>query len=218
MLIVCEIRLYREGLRDGLEHRCALPVIAMASNATEALQHACTLNPELMLLDMAVPSAADLIGSVLEQRPGLKVVALGINEDSPALLNCVELGAAAYVTREASLDDLAAAIEAAARGETLCSPRMAAWLFRRVAALAQQRARDADVIGLTQREQEVLGLIDEGLSNKEIARRLRLQLATVKNHVHHILEKLGVTRRGAAAARVRNTQGGGANDSGTTWI
>jgi DNA-binding NarL/FixJ family response regulator len=97
-------------------------------------------------------------------------------------------------------------VHAVARGEALCSPRVAGLLFRRVTALACERAPQADLSLLTQRERETLSLIEHGLSNKEIARRLAIRLTTVKNHVHHILEKLGVSRRGAAAAVIR--QGG----------
>lgn len=204
LLIVCEIRLYREGLRDALAHRDASTSVSLASNADDALCHARVARPALVLLDMGVAGAAELIRALLDDNPAIKVIALGIHDDSPAVLNCVELGACAYVTRDATLDDLWAAVEAAARGEVLCSPRVTASLFRRIATLARERPKEVDLNGLTEREHEILGLLGQGLSNKEIARRLRLQLATVKNHVHHILEKLGVTGRGAAAAIARH--------------
>jgi len=89
------------------------------------------------------------------------------------------------------------------RGEAVCSPRVAGALLRRIAALATDGRSDRVPAHLTKREREIMGLIDEGLSNKEIAKRLRIEVATVKNHVHNILEKLQVHRRGEAAARVR---------------
>jgi DNA-binding NarL/FixJ family response regulator len=89
------------------------------------------------------------------------------------------------------------------RGEFLCSPGTAATLLRRVAALAAERHTADNGARLTPREQQVVRLIDEGLSNKEIARRLSIEVRTVKNHVHSILEKLQVRRRGEAAARMR---------------
>jgi len=85
----------------------------------------------------------------------------------------------------------------------VCSPRVAGALLRRIAALATDGRSDRVPAHLTNREREIMGLIDEGLSNKEIAKRLRIEVATVKNHVHNILEKLQVHRRGEAAARVR---------------
>ena len=96
--------------------------------------------------------------------------------------------------------------DSVARGEMLCSPRLAATLLRRVATLARGTRRLGPV-QLTPRELEIVELIDEGLSNKAIATRLSIELATVKNHVHNILEKLEVSSRAAAAARVRASSG-----------
>src|SRR5439155_827652 len=110
--------------------------------------------------------------------------------------------------REASIDDLVTVIESVARGEAICSPRVAAGLLRRVAALAAGHGGDLPRAQLTNREREIVRLIDNGLSNKEIARALGIEVATVKNHVHNILEKLQVHRRGEAAARVRGTSRG----------
>jgi two-component system, NarL family, nitrate/nitrite response regulator NarL len=212
VLIVCEVRLYRDGLRRSLDQRSTTEVVGTAGTADEAVTQVEVHCPEVVLLDMGLSGATELIGELLERAPRIKVVALGIVEEPDAVLECVEAGAAAYVARDASLEDLSAALDAAGRGEVLCSPEIAGWLFRRVAALAGERPPQAEVAALTQREREILALIDEGLSNKEIARRLRVKLSTVKNHVHHILEKLGVSGRGAAAAMVRNARGG--NGSG----
>ena len=119
------------------------------------------------------------------------------------MLPLAEAGIAGWVTREASVDDLRATVASAAAGEAVFSPRLAASLLRRVAALASERRVGAQATPLTRRQREILALIDEGLSNKEIARRLSIEVATVKNHVHNILEKLEVTRRAEAAALVR---------------
>ena len=90
------------------------------------------------------------------------------------------------------------------RGEAACSPRVAAALLRRVADRgARARRLDGEFAPLTSRERQIVALIDEGLSNKEIAARLCIELSTVKNHVHNLLEKLGARGRGEAAARVR---------------
>jgi DNA-binding NarL/FixJ family response regulator len=100
------------------------------------------------------------------------------------------------------LDDIVAATTAVVRGETACSPRVAATLLRRVADRARERPY-SEFAPLTSRERQVVALIDEGLSNKEIAARLCIELSTVKNHVHNLLEKLGARGRAEAAARVR---------------
>jgi DNA-binding NarL/FixJ family response regulator len=116
---------------------------------------------------------------------------------------CAEAGIAGYVDRDASLRDLVATVRSVARGELLCSPRIAARLMRRVAELADQPRPPQTPAHLTRREREVVALIDEGLSNKEIAQRLNIELPTVKHHVHNVIEKLGVRSRLQAAAHVR---------------
>jgi DNA-binding NarL/FixJ family response regulator len=100
------------------------------------------------------------------------------------------------------MDDLTATITSVSRDELLCSPRVAAALLRRVGALANGVRRPHATDGLTSRECEILGLIKEGLSNKEIAVRLHIEVATVKNHVHNLLEKLQVASRAEAASRL----------------
>ena len=110
---------------------------------------------------------------------------------------------AGYVARNGSKEDLIAAVENAVRGEVLCSPRVAASLFRCLAARLQTTRQRPPEVALTSREQDIIALVDRGLSNKEIARQLKIGLPTVKNHVHNILEKLPVGRRGVAAALLR---------------
>jgi len=107
------------------------------------------------------------------------------------------------VPRDGTLADLRAVIESVARGEVVCSPRIAASLLRRIADLAAEREPPPPELRLTSREIEIVELIDQGLSNKEIAQRLSIALPTVKNHVHSILDKLHVHRRAEAAARLR---------------
>src|SRR5262249_26135221 len=114
-----------------------------------------------------------------------------------------EAGIHGYVTRDGSVNDVVVAIQSAVRGEVACSPRVAALLFQRVATLSEATHGVQARPMLTRRELEIAGLITEGLSNKEIARSLRISSATVKNHVHNVLEKLQIRRRGEAAARLR---------------
>jgi two-component system, NarL family, nitrate/nitrite response regulator NarL len=106
-------------------------------------------------------------------------------------------------TRDASAADLIQAVEHAANGEILCPPRIVGTLFRRLASLASEKGPGRPLERLTKREREVALLIGEGLSNREIADRLQIELGTVKHHVHNVLEKFEVTRRSEAAARVR---------------
>jgi DNA-binding NarL/FixJ family response regulator len=108
------------------------------------------------------------------------------------------------VSPDGSEQDLVTAIEYALRGELYCSPRVAGFLLQGVATLSRRLPRSGDQLALTLREREVLGLLAEGMSNKEIARSLGIGGSTVKNHVHKILQKLEVHRRGEAAVRLRD--------------
>jgi two-component system, NarL family, nitrate/nitrite response regulator NarL len=203
--IVADIRLYREGLADVLNRHDGLTVVATAASCDCTRAVLPELNPEVVLVDMGLPDGLAAIRSITTALPEAKVVCLGVGEDDRAVLACAEAGAVGYVPREGSLNDLLAVIESVARGEAVCSPRIAAALLRRVASLAAHRAVNQSPASLTSREREIVRLIDAGLSNKDIARRLCIEVATVKNHVHNVLEKLHLHRRSEAAAHLRGT-------------
>jgi DNA-binding NarL/FixJ family response regulator len=203
VLIVAEIRLYREGMAAMLQQEPVVEVVGIAAGADEAVCALRERHPDVVLLDMAISDNAWLVRALVAAVPGTRVLALAVPEIEREVIACAEAGVAGYVTRDGSLEDVVAAIQSAARGEMLCSPRMAATLFQRVATLALERSPASIESRLTGRELEILDLIDQGLSNKEIARRLTIELSTVKNHVHNILYKLNVSRRAMAAARAR---------------
>ena len=197
VFVVAGVRIHREALGRLLDGRESLRVAGSGPAAdAEAL-------PDVVLVDTATVECPAAIRAARDAVPGAKVVALGVPESLDELLTFAEAGVSSYVTCEQSPDELVAAIESTARGEALCSPRFAAALLERVAALASEHEPAPAAVRLTAREQEIIALIDDGLSNKQIARELCIELATVKNHVHHILEKLKVTRRADAAARWR---------------
>jgi len=206
ILIVAAIRLYREGLAEMLADESSVVVVATAAGADEAVRALRQHEPDIVLLDMAIPDNTWVVRALVAAVPGTRVVALAVPEAEDEVLACAEAGVAGYVTREGSVEDVVAAVESVARGEVLCSPRMAATLMQRVATLALERSPASIESRLTARELEILDLIDQGLSNKEIARKLTIELSTVKNHVHSILEKLNVSRRHEAAARRRETR------------
>jgi len=205
--IVADIRLYREGLAECLGQRDGFEVVCTASTPVQAWVEVSELHPDIVLVDMAIGGSRAALLHIMELAPGTPIVALGVAELEGDVLACAEAGVAGYVPRDGSIEDLVAAIQCAARGELLCTPRMAGSLLRRVAALAAEQGHRPPALTLTGREREVVLLIDQGLSNKDIARQLGIEVATVKNHVHNLLEKLQVHRRSEAAARHRNLVG-----------
>jgi DNA-binding NarL/FixJ family response regulator len=205
VFVVAGVRFYRDGISAALSADQRFSVVGSAGDVRETLAQLDTLEPDVVLLDLAGADAPALVRALLDSAPSARVVALGVTEAEDDVLPLAEAGVAGYVTRDGTVDDLLATVESVAAGETICSPRITATLLRRVALLARDR-RDREPSperDLTSRERQVVALIDEGLSNKEIAMRLRIELATVKNHVHNILDKLHVRRRGEAAAAIR---------------
>jgi two-component system nitrate/nitrite response regulator NarL len=203
ILIVSEIRLYREGLAELLASYGSLRVAGTAEPADEAVSLVCEYRPAVVLIDQALPGGLALSRALLELQPEVRVVALGVPDDSESVLAIAEAGIIGYVPREGTVADLVGTVERAVRGELQVSPQMAGAIVRRLAmraAVGAEVRRDP----LTARESEILGLIDKGLSNKEIAVRLGIEVATVKNHVHNMLEKLRVHRRGEAVAHLRS--------------
>jgi two-component system, NarL family, nitrate/nitrite response regulator NarL len=204
VVIAADIRLYREGLAEILGREAGIKVVGTAADWPQSLTRVRELMPDVVLVDMAMPESVIAVRSLTATAPSVKVVALTVPESERDVIRYAEAGIAGYVTREGSMAELVKAVESAARDELILSPRMAATLLRHVAVMATERGGHMPEARLTTRELEIIDLVDEGLSNKEIARRLSISLPTVKNHVHHILEKLGVNRRSEAARIVRS--------------
>jgi two-component system nitrate/nitrite response regulator NarL len=203
VLILAEVGVHREALARSLGGNEHCDVVGVAAGPEEAVAAVDEVGAEVVLVDMPAPGGANAVRTLVAAAPEIKAVALGVTEAEGDVIAFAEAGAAGYVPREGSMDDLVAAVESVSRGECLLSPDIAAKLFRRVATLAREPRLEPIEARLTARELAVLRLIEEGLSNKEIANALSIELPTVKNHVHRILRKLGVRRRTEAAARAR---------------
>ncbi len=214
VLVAADVTLYREGLSQSLALRPSLQVVGTAATAEQAVERMAALRPGVVLLDLGMEGSGRVVQAAEASAPRARVVALAVREVEADVVACAAAGVTGYVPRDGSMDDLVAAVEAAACGELRVSPRMAATLFQRLATLSTRET--SDEASLTRRESEIVGLIGQGMTNKEISRRLHIELSTVKNHVHNILEKLRVTGRGAAVARLRDRTlaGRGASDRG----
>jgi|SRR5688572_2609004 len=205
VLLVSDQPLYRDGVARTLGEEQEIAVVAAASCAEQALELVCLLEPEIVLLDMGMPHAIDVARQIAQSTQRSRVVALAIREEDSEVIACAEAGVAGYVPRNGSVRDAIDVILAVARGEARCSPRIVGTLLRRIAALAaapQGGGHAGAPAGLTAREAEILALLQQGLSNKMISRRLGIELATVKNHVHSVFGKLGLRRRAEAAVLV----------------
>jgi two-component system, NarL family, nitrate/nitrite response regulator NarL len=206
VVMASDNRLYRDALERAFQETGTLHLIGTASDAAETLENVARLTPDVMLLDMAMEDAF----AVARQLPRIslrtRIVALGMPEVEAEIIACAEVGIAGYVPRGGSLSDAFETVQAVARGELRCSPRIAGFLFRHIANISHERASPMPAVTLTAREAQILRLLQEGLSNKMIARSLGIELPTVKNHVHSLLAKLGVHRRAEAVSLTRQQQ------------
>jgi two-component system nitrate/nitrite response regulator NarL len=193
------VRIYRDGLVSALARDERILDVAAPADTAGCREALGTLDPAVLVVDATAPEAPELAAAARGiQTP---VVVLGIVEREREVVAYAEAGVAAYVTLDDSLDVLLRTIHEVSAGDATCSPRIAGMLLRHVASLATERDRvTRRTVHLTRREVEILDLVGEGLSNKQIAATLSIELPTVKNHVHHILAKLGVQSRARAVA------------------
>ncbi|MBF6336865.1 response regulator transcription factor [Nocardia abscessus] len=199
IVIVSPIRLYRDGVAAVLEALDDVGEVCACALAVEGIEAARRIGAQVVLLDMSAVSSEAAARVFTRELPGVNVVALALPETEQSVIACAEAGIVGYVSREGTLDDLIAAVRHAVRGELLCSPVITGVLMRRVARLADNHRPDTGRFRLTSREQEVADQVALGLSNRAIAERLGIELCTVKNHVHNILEKLGAAQRAEIA-------------------
>jgi DNA-binding NarL/FixJ family response regulator len=200
ILIAVAVRLYRDGLAMTLSAHPSLNVVGAFGTSHDSLAAVSTSQPDVVIVDAFLDDALALMRAIREESHRSAVLAFAVREDIAAVLECAEAGADGFFTANGSVQELVEAIERTAAGELLCSPRLAAQLLRRAAHHAQRPGEPAAGHKLTGREQQVLSLVRLGKSNKEIAAALNLSEATVKNHVHHVLEKLQVSTRAQAMA------------------
>jgi RNA polymerase sigma factor (sigma-70 family) len=213
VLLVNEIRLMSNVIAATLEDESDIQVVGSATTVEQALNLA--ENCDVVLISTRLPNegALELIRALNAEYPEVKSLVLGLAESEEEILQYVEVGARGYVLKDDSVQELLRNIRAASSGEAMISPEIAAALMNRVNELAQVFAEAAaipDAVDLTPREHEVLQLIGQDLTNQEIADQLVIEVGTVKNHVHRILQKLNVNSREDAAAYWAIINDGGA--------
>jgi DNA-binding NarL/FixJ family response regulator len=208
VLVVSPVRVHLEGLARLLRAEPDITVAGSAVHPAAAVLLLAERPVDVVLLDVAGDDSGPKRLRPVDRLHGLgvqtsaAVVVVGIPDRPDDIVAWAEAGIAGYTTSENTFEELIHTVRSAACGEFRCQARVTASLVRRLAALARER-RPARATALTPRELEITALIENGCSNKEIAQLLHIQLATVKNHVHNILEKLGARRRGEAVAALR---------------
>jgi DNA-binding NarL/FixJ family response regulator len=185
----------RDGLRGMLAGQPEFEIVGEAATGAEAVAVVARERPDVVLMDLRMPAMDGVAatGQIAAEHPATRVLVLTTYDTDADILRAVEAGATGYLLKDTPRQDLFAAVRAAARGETVLAPAVAARLVGHVRAPAEEV--------LTAREVEVLALVAEGCTNSEAARRLYISEATVKTHLLHIFGKLGVDDRTAAVTR-----------------
>jgi DNA-binding NarL/FixJ family response regulator len=192
ILLVDDHPVVRHGLRGMLDAEADLTVVGEASSGTAGVQAARELNPDIVLMDLRMPDGdgVQATGQLLAVLPTARVVVLTTYDTDRDILRAIEAGASGYLLKDASPAELADAVRAAARGETVLAPSVASTLVRQVRAPAPP--------GLSAREVQVLRLVAQGRTNSDIGRELFISEATVKTHLLRVFNKLDVADRTAA--------------------
>jgi two-component system nitrate/nitrite response regulator NarL len=203
VLIVSRVRFLCESLAEVLARDGPGTVLGLCTDMAEALSLSGALKPNILLLDAGYPDGIDGVRRLRTAAPGIRVIAFAVAETEESVIAWAEAGIAGYVPSTAALSDLSAVLALVIDGAQACEARVAGGLLRRIAQAGAPKAEELLGPSLTVRERQIITMIGAGLSNKDIARRLNIGLGTTKSHVHNLLGKLNVRRRGEAAAWVR---------------
>lgn len=204
LVLIDDNRLLREGLAALIHSQAGFRVLAAAADVNEALHHARQEKPDVVLLDFGLEDhdSLSLTSTVHAEVPEARVIVMGLLACQEDVADYVHAGASGFIMKDASFETFVETIRAVARGAEVLPQALTTALFTQIArhAVGRGKPRILDEVRLTAREREVIDLLGEGLSNKEIATRLNIAVHTVKSHVHNILEKLALRSRLEVAA------------------
>jgi DNA-binding NarL/FixJ family response regulator len=202
VVLVDDHTIFRQGLRQALVER-GIEIIGEASNGQSGAKLVSELAPDVAVLDLHMPlmDGIEATRAIVERDPKAKVLMLTISTEQVDVLDALAAGASGYVLKTSAPEDVVRAIEAAHAGDSALSPQVASRLVERLRAnpAASAAPQAAAAAALTPREIEILRLVAEGKENAEIGRALYISASTAKNHVAHVLDKLGVENRVQAA-------------------
>jgi DNA-binding NarL/FixJ family response regulator len=203
--VISDVLLYREGLSAHLQKNDRLAFLGAGPPSEATLQALERLLPDAVILDLAMRDSLGFAEQIRDRVACARTVAFAVSDLDSRVIACAKAGICGYVPKDGTAEDIVLAVLHAVKGELHCTPKFAAMLLGQLAAAAPETTAEMlrRSAKLTPRELEILGQIDRGLSNKEIARLLGISAATVKNHVHQLLGKLSVRRRAQALAFLR---------------
>ena len=198
VFLLAQNRLLREALSRILSNKNDITVVGSSALSEGSVQNILAADPDVLVVDSFAANLAhmEFIREVRHRASDIKLLVIGMDIDQQNFLEAIREGAMGYLARDASALEVVAAVRTVANGGAVCSATLCAFLFRFAARQNQlPNFRTRERLGLTNREQQLVGLISQGLTNKEIASQLQLAENTVRNHVHRMLRKLKVSHR-----------------------
>ena len=202
ILLVDDHDLFRKGIARLIDSQPDFEVVGEARDGHDALERTRQLQPDVVLMDIEMPgtNGTKATKAITAEMPDVQVVMLTVSDDDQNLYDAIRAGAFGYLLKSVKPEELFHRLRRMSRGEAAISPLMATKIMREFASLDSNPPTPRAVEGLSAREAEVLGLVSQGLTNREIGERLHIAENTVKNHLRNILDKLHLSNRAQAAA------------------
>ena len=211
LILIDDNRLLREGLTAMIRTQPGFKLLVASADVDEALERAREAKPDVILLDFGLVDhdSLGLTATVHDEIPAARIIIMGLLPAQEDVANYVRAGASGFIMKDASFEDFFATIRAVAGGAEVLPQALTNSLFTQIVknVVGKNRARLLEGVRLTNRERQVIELLGEGLSNKEIATRLHIAVHTVKSHVHNVLEKLSLRSRLEVAAFTHTGRG-----------
>jgi DNA-binding NarL/FixJ family response regulator len=199
ILIIEDNRVLRDGITLMLNEQADMHVVSTIGSGNDILLKASQANPQVILMDLSLTSfkESSVVESIRKTLPDAKVIGMGFIPTQSDIVEFVEAGASGFILKSATVEEFLGTIRSVAQGEKILPPSLTGSLFSHVIELALKKGNGklSSVVRMTKREREIITLIADGLSNKEIAQRLNIATHTVKSHVHNIMEKLALHTR-----------------------